>query len=111
MDLTISELFPKMMTAASESFGADWQKVKSFVRIEFKSIARKIKEIGKAILDQNNLIDLERGKILLENQKILAVQTIVAAAGMLLAAVQRAVDAVFAQIRGFVNGRLGIALI
>jgi len=111
MDLKINELVPKMMTAAEQSFGQDWRKVKSFVRIEFNAIARKIKEIGTAVLAQDNLIDLERGKILLENQKILAAQTIAAAAGMLLAAVQNAINAVFDQIRQFVNGKVGIALI
>lgn len=108
-DIDTGAVFNTLFTEAKQTAGAAWDEIRSFVKIEFKGLARQIKEIGKA---------LERGEIKLRTARTLfkmARNNLIAAVAttttLVLAAAQRIINAALTAIKDLVNGALGLVLI
>lgn len=107
--VTADNLGDKMLAAAKVSFGSKFALIKQFVRAESEKLAITLRMIieGRASGD----ISEAEAKILLNQQKVAAAAVLVAAEGMAAVAVQAALDAALNVVKGFVNGKVGFALI
>ena len=62
MNINVDELFGKMVTAGAQAFGAGWREVEKFAKLEFKTLAQRIKDIGEGLA--NGDFDLLTAKLL-----------------------------------------------
>jgi len=109
MAIDVDELFSKMFTSGANAFGEGWNEVQKYAKVEFKTIAQRMDDIGEALI--NNEFDLATGKMLLAMQINLAAAAIAGATTLVLLAVEAAINAVLDVIRDFVNAALGFALV
>ena len=49
MSINAEQLFGQMVTAGAQAFGEGWVEVEKFARLEFKTLAQRIKEIGEGL--------------------------------------------------------------
>jgi hypothetical protein len=63
MSINAEQLFGQMVTAEAQAFGAGWEEVEKFARLEFKTLAQRIKEIGEGLAKGD--FDVPTGKLLL----------------------------------------------
>ncbi|HYE92315.1 MAG TPA: hypothetical protein VEA38_14900 [Terriglobales bacterium] len=109
MSLNVDALFGQMVAAGSQAFGDGWAQVETFAKLEFRTLAERIKDIGAGLA--NNDFDLATAKMLLAMQVNLAVAAIAGATTLVILAVEAAINAVLAVIRGFVNAAVGAVLL
>ena len=108
MSIDASALAQQMIGAGAQAFGPDWREAKDLAKGEFKTLARRIKEIGRLAAGG---LDAELAKTLLAMQKNVAIQIIAGATTLTLLAVESAINAVFDVIKSTVNAALGITLL
>lgn len=109
MSVDADQLFGQMVTAGAQAFGAGWTDVERFAKLEFKTLALRIKDIGEGLA--RNDFDLPTGKLLLTMQVNTATAVIAGATTLVLLAVEAAINAVLQTIKDAVNNALGIPLL
>lgn len=109
MSINADQLFGQMVTAGAQAFGAGWNEVEKFAKIEFKTLAQRIKEIGEGLAKHD--FDLPTGKLLMAMQVNTATAAIAGATTLVLLAVEAAINAILATIKDAVNAALGVALL
>ena len=107
--MDVEQLFGQMVAAGAGAFGAGWGQVEKFAKIEFKTIAQRIEQIGQGLAKGD--FDLATGKMLLAMQVNLATSAIAGATTLTMLAVEAAINAVLAVIKGAVNSALKMALL
>lgn len=109
-DMVTSEnLGEKMFEAAKMALGKKFALVKSFLRDESEKLAITLRMIIEA--SAKGEITHEEAKILLNQQKIAAIAVLTAGEGMAAIAVQSAINAAFKEVKDFINGKIGFALL
>lgn len=103
------QLFNKILNAGSEAFGPGWAEAKSFARVELRTIAQRIDDIGEGL--KNNEFDLVTAKLLLSMQVNLAIAAIAGATTLVALAVEQAINAILESVKDFVNGAIGVVLL
>lgn len=109
MGIDADQLFGQMVTAGAQAFGAGWEEVEKFAKLEFKTLAQRIKEIGEGLA--RNDFDVPTGKLLMSMQVNTATAAIAGATTLVLLAVEAAINAVLAAIKDAVNAALGVVLL
>ena len=109
MSIDADQLFGQMVTAGVHAFGAGWAEVEKFAKLEFKTLAQRIKEIGEGLA--KNDFDVPTGKLLMAMQVNTATATIAGVTTLVLLAVEAAINAVLVTIKDAVNAALGVALL
>jgi hypothetical protein len=109
MSIDADQLFGQMVTAGALAFGAGWAEVEKFAKLEFKTLAQRIKEIGEGLA--KNDFDVPTGKLLMAMQVNTAIATIAGVTTLLLLTVEAAINAVLATLKDAVNAALGVALL
>jgi hypothetical protein len=109
MSINVDQLFGEMMTAGAQAFGTGWAEVEKFAKIELRTLAQRIREIGEGLA--KNDFDLPTGKLLMAMQVNTATAAIAGATSLILLAVEAAINAVLATIKDAVNTSLGVALL
>ena len=107
--MDVEQLFGQMVAVGAEAFGAGWGQVEKFAKVEFKTIAQRIEQIGQGLLRGD--FDLTTGKMLVAMQINLATAAIAGATTLTMLAVEAAINAVLAVIKGAVNSALKMALL
>ena len=108
-DIDTRDVTSKMMTAAAAAFGAGWEDVRAFVKIEFKTIVRRIKEIAKAVAFEE--IDQVTAKLLLKMQLNNAASAIAATTTMVLVTIETMINAALGVVKDALNTAIGFPLI
>ena len=109
-DMVTSEnLGEKMFEAAKIALGTKFDLVKSFLRGESEKLAITLRMIMEA--SAKGEITHEDAEILLNQQKIAVVSVLTASEGMAAIAVQSAINAALKEVRDFINGKIGFALL
>ena len=109
MAINVDEVFSKMLSSGAEAFGPGWNEAKNFARVELKTIAQRIDDIGEGL--KNNEFDLPTAKMLLAMQVNLAVAAIAGATTLVTLAVEAAINAILESVKELVNGALGVVLL
>src|SRR4051812_38230914 len=109
MSIDVDQLFGQMVTAGAQAFGDGWAQVEKFAKLEFKTLAQRIREIGEGLA--NNDFDVPTGKLLMAMQVNTAKAAIAGATTLILLAVEAAINAMLATIKDAVNAALGVALL
>lgn len=109
MSVNVDQLLGQMLTAGAQAFGAGWGEVEKFAKLEFKTLAQRIKDIGEGLAQ--NQFDLPTAKLLTAMQVNTATAAIAGATTLVLLAVEAAINAVLATIKDAVNAALGVALL
>lgn len=109
MSINVDQLFAQMVTAGAQAFGAGWGEVEKFAKLEFKTLAQRIKDIGEGLAQGQ--FDLPTAKLLTTMQINNAKAAIAGATTLVALAVEAAINAVLATIKDAVNAGLGVALL
>lgn len=109
MRIDVDELFGKMMAAGAQAFGAGWGEVEKLAKLEFKTLAQRIRDIGEGLARDD--FDLPTAKLLMAMQVNNAKAAIAGATTLVMLAVEAAINAVLAVIKDAVNTGLGVALL
>ncbi len=109
MSIDADQLFGQMVTAGAQAFGTGWAEVEKFAKLEFKTLAQRIKEIGEGLA--KNDFDMPTGKLLMAMQVNTAIAAIAGATTLFQLAVEAAINAVLATIKEAVNTALGVELL
>lgn len=109
MSIDAGQLFGQMVSAGAQAFGTGWAEVEKFARLEFRTLAQRIRDIGEGLA--KNDFDLPTGKLLLAMQVNTATAAITGATTLILLAVEEAINAVLETIKDAVNTVLGVALL
>ncbi|HAA04974.1 MAG TPA: hypothetical protein DCE18_16625 [Syntrophobacteraceae bacterium] len=109
MSIDAGQLFGQMVSAGAQAFGTGWAEVEKFARLEFRTLAQRIRDIGEGLA--KNDFDLPTGKLLLAMQVNTATAAIAGATTLILLAVEEAINAVLETIKDAVNTALGVALL
>jgi len=107
--MDVEQLFGHMVAAGAKAFGDNWGPVEKFAKVEFKTIAQRIEQIGQGLAKGD--FDLATGKMLLAMQVNLATSAIAGATTLTMLAVEAAINAVLAVIKAAVNSALKVALL
>ena len=107
--LSPSKIVPPMLAAAKDTAGGAWADIKTTVTIEFKAIATRIKEIGRAVA--NDEINAATAKMLMKMVKNNVISAIALVTNQVLIAVEKIVNAALRMIRDVVNAAIGIPLV
>jgi len=107
--LSVSNIFPPMMVAAKDVAAGAWDDIKTTIKIEFKAVAKRIKEIGKAF--KNNEINQKTAKMLMKMVRNNVISAIALVTNQVLVAVEKIVNAAMKIIRDVVNTAIGFPLI
>ena len=62
MSVNVDQLFGQMLTSGAQAFGAGWGEVERFAKLEFKTLAQRIKDIGDGLAQGR--FDLPTAKLL-----------------------------------------------
>lgn len=107
--LDIAQIFSSMLTAARDSLGQKWPKVKDFAEAEFEKLARTLVQIET--LKVTGQITEAEASVLLQMQKNTARTVMLTLEGMSLLLVEGAINAALAVVKDTVNGAVGFALL
>ena len=108
-DIDTGDVASQMMTAAAAAFGEGWDKVRAFVKIEFKTIARRIKEIAKAFAFGD--IDEDTARLLVRMQRNNSAAAIAATTTMVLVTIENIINAALAVVKDTLNAAIGFTLL
>ena len=108
MSINPSDLWSQMIAAASTSLGDDWPKVKSFAESELKRLARTLVDIGE--LAASGEISRAEAKALIKIHRNTTQTVLLAAEGMSILAVEKAVNAALAVVKETVTSTFGAIL-
>ena len=109
MSVNADQLLQQMLTAGAQAFGTGWKQVEKFATLEFKTLAQRIKDIGDGLAGGD--FDLSTAKLLTAMQVNTATAAIAGATTLVMLAVEAAINAVLAVIKGTVNAAVGAALL
>lgn len=108
-NLDLNNLFNSMVTAAKISASAGWSQIVSVATHEFQVIAHRIVQIGQAFaLGQIDKIDAQGLMKLAKNHIVAAIATLTT---LVLATVQRIINAAMTAVRDVVNTAVGFVLL
>lgn len=108
-DIDTGAVFNTLFTEAKDVAGDAWDEIRSFVKIEFKGLAKQIKEIGKAVARGEMKTRTARTLMKMARNNLMA--TLAATTTLVLAAAEKIINAALKAIKELVNGALGFALI
>jgi hypothetical protein len=109
MSVNADQLFGQMVAAGSQAFGTRWREVEKFAKLEFRTLAQRIHDIGEAVEDHQ--FDVQTAKLLVTMQVNTATAAIAGATTLVTLAVEAAINAVLAVIKDTVNAAVGVALL
>jgi hypothetical protein len=109
MGVNADQLFGQMVAAGSQAFGTGWREVEKFAKLEFKTLAQRIRDIGEGL--EENQFDVPTARLLVAMQVNTATAAIAGATTLITLAVEAAINAVLAVIRDTVNAAVGVALL
>ncbi|WP_282606022.1 hypothetical protein [Pelagibius sp. Alg239-R121] len=107
--LNVSAIFPPMLSAAKDVAGSGWDEIRTIVKIEFKAVAKRIKEIGKAFADGE--INKPTAKMLMKMVRNNVVAAIALVTNQIMIVVEKIVNAALKIIKDVVNTALGFAIL
>ncbi len=107
--LSVSNLFPPMFAAAKDIAGGAWAEIRATIKIEFKAVAKRIKEIGKAIA--NGEITASTAKLLIKMVRNNVISAIALVTNQVLITAEKLVNAALKVIKGVVNTAIGFAVL
>lgn len=107
--LNVSAIFPPMLGAAKDVAGSSWDDIRSVVKIEFKALAKRIKEIGRAFA--NGEINKVTAKMLMKMVRNNVTAAIALVTNQVMIMVEKIVNAALKIVRDVVNGALGVAIL
>jgi len=107
--VTDGNLGEKMFVAAKSSLGPMFKLVQQFLKYEMEKLAITIRMLVQGVA--NGDISKTEAKILLNQQKVATAAVLTCAEGMTAVAVQAAINAALGVLKGFVNGKVGFALL
>lgn len=108
-DIDTEAIFDSLFAEAKDVAGDAWGEIRSFVKIEFKGLAKQIKEIGKAVA--RGEIKQRTARALLKMARNNLISTLAATTTLVFAAAEKIINAALKAIKELVNGALGFALI
>ncbi len=107
--LSVSNLFPPMFDAAKDIAGSGWSEIRATVKIEFKALAKRIKEIGKAFAAGE--ITQKTARLLMKMVRNNVIAAIALVTNQVLITAERIVNAALKVIKDVVNTAIGFVLI
>lgn len=107
--LSVSNLFPPMFAAAKDVAGAGWEDIRATVKIEFKAVGKRIKEIGKAFAAGE--INKATARMLMKMVRNNVIAAIALVTNQVLVAAERVVNAALRIVKDAVNTALGFAIL
>ena len=107
--LSVSNLFPPMFAAAKGVAGSGWEEIRATVKIEFKAVAKRMKEIGKAFAQGE--INKTTAKMLMKMVRNNVVAAIALVTNQILITAERIVNAALRVIKDVVNTAIGFAIL
>ncbi len=107
--LSVSALFPPMFSAAKDIAGSGWEEIRAVVKIEFKALAKRIKEIGKAFVEGE--INKATAKMLMKMVRNNVVAAISLVTNQVMIVAEKIINAALKVIRDVVNTALGFAIL
>ncbi|MBX3455905.1 hypothetical protein [Ferrovibrio sp.] len=108
-EIDTDSLFARMFGAAREESRDSWSSIRGLVKVELKSLARKIKEAGKAVATGD--ISEENARLLLRLDRVQIATVVAATSAITLPAAERAIGSSIDAVRESVNGALGFYLL
>ena len=105
-DIDTADLAQRMLSGAATEAGEGWAEVSAFFKVEFRTIARRVKDIGKAVAGGD--IDELTAKLLMRMQVNNAVAAMTT---MVMVRIERIINAALGLVRDVVNTALGFALL
>ncbi len=108
-EIDTDSLFARMFGAAREDSRDIWSSIRGVVKVELKSLARKIKEAGKGVAAGD--ITEEHARLLMRLERAQIATVVAATTAVTLPAVERAVGSALEAAREGVNGALGFYLL
>ena len=107
--LSVSNLFPPMFAAAKDIAGSGWDEIRATVKIEFKAVAKRIKEIGKALA--NGEINQSTASMLMKMVRNNVIGAIALVTNQVLITAEKIVNGALKVIRDVVNTAVGFAIL
>lgn len=107
--LSVSNIFPPMLAAAKDVAGDAWDEIRTTLKIEFKAVAKRIKEIGKAF--EKGEINQKTAKMLMKMVRNNVISAIALVTNQVLIAVEKIVNAAIKIIQNVVNTAIGFPLV
>ncbi|MBM3572249.1 MAG: hypothetical protein FJX52_07805 [Alphaproteobacteria bacterium] len=98
-----------MFFAAKPAAGDDWNQIRGLMKIELKSLARQIKEIGKGVT--GNDVSQKTAVVLMQAVRANAAVLIAAVTPITLPRAESAINAALGAIEDTVNRALGFELV
>ncbi|MHA1113312.1 MAG: hypothetical protein ACTSRY_02250 [Alphaproteobacteria bacterium] len=108
-DIDTADLAQRLLSGAATEAGEGWAEVSAFFKVEFRGIARRTKDIGKAVAGGD--IDEMTAKLLMRMQVNNAVAAVAAMTTLVMLRIERIINAALSLIRDLVNAALGFALV
>lgn len=108
MSLDVDDLLGRLTDAARTAFAA-WDDIAAYAGPELEALADRLAEIAEGLAE--GFYTEESAKVLVRMQLRSAQIAITASTGVALIDVQKALDAVIAAVRDFVNGKLPVPLL
>ena len=106
--LNVTTLFPQMVEAGKSAAGAGWDDIRTTVRIELKVLARRLKELARAVASgEFDEEDARMYFIGIRNNTIAAIALVTNAVHI---AAEKIINAVLGVIKQAVNTALGFSL-
>jgi len=107
--LSVSNIFPPMFAAAKDIAGDAWADIRTTVKMEFKALAKRIKEIGKAFAGGE--INQTTAELLMKMVRNNIVSAIALVTNQVLIAVEKIVNAALKVVQNVVNTAIGFPLV
>ncbi|MBX9796820.1 hypothetical protein [Sphingomonas sp.] len=107
MGIDLDGLVGQMVDAGRTAASDIWGQIQGFAIPELKKIAVQI----EALADPDSPWSKAEKKLLFKMQCDAAISVIVAMTSLTMLAVERAINAILAAVRGVINGAVGFALV
>lgn len=107
--MKVSDILAPMVTAAKDSMGKDWPKVKDYGEPELKKLAQSLVDITK--LTTSGKVNTQQAKALLRIHRNTTMIVMLTIEGLGVIAVENAINAALDAARKAVNTAAGIALL
>jgi hypothetical protein len=108
-EVTEKDLADKLFTAAKESLGKDFKKVKSYLKAETQKLAITLKMIIEGKISGE--LTQEEAAIHLAMQKVATRSVLTAAEGMSIVAAENAINSALNIVKSAVNSKIGFPLL
>lgn len=102
-------LVPRMVSTATDIAGPLWAEIKNTATHEFKVLASRIREIGRAVKDGE--LSKTSARILLRMARRNLIATVAMLTVMVDAAVQKLVNGVMSEMKSYINTAIGFSLV